>query len=361
MHHALADGVAANALLGNIVDGLGGDPRPARDRPQRRPGARAHPDLVRRSCGWPWSTRSLQIGSLPGLLSRTVQGGRPRCCGTGAPRRSRCRARCSTYRARRSTARSPRAATSPPPPCRIAEIKEVQRAHGVTMNDVVLAVVGGAAAPLAAGRGASCPTRSLVAGVPVATDAAGRRPAARRQPGLEHLHLAGHRHRRPARAAARRSPGPRASPSSSTDAGPEHARRLGAVRPAGAAERGDAALLALAAPPRTTRRRSTWWSPTCAVPASRSRSRARALRDLFSVGPILEGIGLNVTAWSYVRPDELLLPQLPRPGRTTWRPWWPSFPAHSRSCARRRVHQHEEAETRSSTIRTRRSPPRAGR
>ena len=24
------------------------------------------------------------------------------------------------------------------------------------------------------------------------------------------------------------------------------------------------------------------------------------LRDLFSVGPILEGIGLNVTAWSYV-------------------------------------------------------------
>ena len=25
-----------------------------------------------------------------------------------------------------------------------------------------------------------------------------------------------------------------------------------------------------------------------------------ALRDLYSVGPILEGIGLNVTAWSYV-------------------------------------------------------------
>jgi diacylglycerol O-acyltransferase len=25
-----------------------------------------------------------------------------------------------------------------------------------------------------------------------------------------------------------------------------------------------------------------------------------ALTDLFSVGPILEGIGLNVTAWSYV-------------------------------------------------------------
>ena len=49
-----------------------------------------------------------------------------------------------------------------------------------------------------------------------------------------------------------------------------------------------------------TRRPSTWWSPTCAVRASRSRSRARTLRDLFSVGPILEGIGLNVTAWSYV-------------------------------------------------------------
>src|SRR4029079_12163158 len=34
MHHALADGVAANALLGNIVDGLAADTRPARDRPR---------------------------------------------------------------------------------------------------------------------------------------------------------------------------------------------------------------------------------------------------------------------------------------------------------------------------------------
>ena len=34
MHHALADGVAANALLGNLVDAPGDDVRPARERPR---------------------------------------------------------------------------------------------------------------------------------------------------------------------------------------------------------------------------------------------------------------------------------------------------------------------------------------
>ena len=63
---------------------------------------------------------------------------------------------------------------------------------------------------------------------------------------------------------------------------------------------GDEALLPLPrgrpAPPA----RSTWSSPTCAGPGSRSRSRAPTCATCSASGPILEGIGLNVTAWSYV-------------------------------------------------------------
>ena len=104
MHHALADGVAANALLGNIVDGLGGDPRPARtargatDGSSRRRPGRADP-------AWRCVDAVRQIGrpARPGL--------RGRCAAVAAVVRhrraldgARCRDRCSTCRARRSTA-----------------------------------------------------------------------------------------------------------------------------------------------------------------------------------------------------------------------------------------------------------------
>ena len=65
MHHALADGVAANALLGNIVDGLGADPRPARDRPRARRSARADPDLVRPAADRPGRRRAARSATCP--------------------------------------------------------------------------------------------------------------------------------------------------------------------------------------------------------------------------------------------------------------------------------------------------------
>ena len=194
-----------------------------RRRARRRPAAGPRPTPSRRTCSSrrrPGSQQLrmalvdavLQIGQLPGLLSRTAKA-------VAAVLRHR---RASTLHgaapvarrtpAPRSTAPSPPAATSPPPRSRSHEIKEVQRAHGVTMNDVVLAVVGGALRRWLRGQG-ELPERSLVAGVPVATDVPGVGPAARRQPGLEHLHLARDRHRRPARSGCGRSRGPPASPS----------------------------------------------------------------------------------------------------------------------------------------------------
>ena len=117
MHHALADGVAANALLGNIVDGLGGDPRPARDRPHRELVLEPTPTWFEQ-LRMALVDAVLQIGRLPELLSRTCEGGRRRAAPSPRIDASRFPARCSTYPAPRSTARSPRAATSPPRCCR---------------------------------------------------------------------------------------------------------------------------------------------------------------------------------------------------------------------------------------------------
>ena len=85
MHHALADGVAANALLGNIVDGLGGDPRPARDRPRPRCDARADADLVRPAAAGAGRRDAADRPAARACVSRTVRRS-PRCCATGGRR-----------------------------------------------------------------------------------------------------------------------------------------------------------------------------------------------------------------------------------------------------------------------------------
>ena len=111
--------------------------------------------------------------------------------------------------------------------------------------------------------------------------------------------------------------------------------------------------------PRTTRRRSTSWSPTCAVPASRSRSRARTLRDLFSVGPDPRGHRAQRHRLVLRGPDELLLPRLPRPGPRPGAPGGRASPrargaAHDEGCCMMRKPTAEVDRPH------RRSPPPAG-
>ena len=215
--------------------------RRATGRGSTSPSSRRRPGSSRR--GWPWSTRSRRSAACPvcwparsGRSPRLVARSASRTCTVPRPLLDVPRMLFNgALTARRNFATCTLS---------MAEIKEVQRAHGVTMNDVVLAVVGGALRRWLLAREAADR-------LPGGRRARGHRPArraaaARRQPGLEHVHLAGHRHRGPARAAAQHLPDDRGVQDRPAHAGAGHARGLGAVRPAGSAERGDAALLPLA-------------------------------------------------------------------------------------------------------------------
>ena len=170
MHHALADGIAANALLGNVTDDPGAEgvldpgppftlePTPSRGRQVRM----ALVDAAR------------QAFTLPALLWRTVRAltalvRHKRRSPVAVPRPVLDVPRTSFNGA--LTPRRGFATCSLP----MDELKRVRKAHDVTLNDVVLAVVSGALRRWLAARG-ELPSVSLVAGVPVGTDEPGAPP-----------------------------------------------------------------------------------------------------------------------------------------------------------------------------------------
>lgn len=288
MHHTLADGIAANALLANVVDGTPrvSVPQPLESTPRRRDLARvAIRDAV------------LKVADVPGLLLRTVRnvvalGRRERPVGVRVPRVLLDTPR-TPFNGALTTRRS-FATTSLP----LAEIKQVRAAHDVTVNDVVLAVVGGALRSWLLERG-ELPTRSLTAGVPVATDAIGSEPR-----------LGGNRVSNLFTVLA-------------TDVGDPRERLLTISRTTREAKRIQQALgadmladwveftppAALGAVLRlysrlrlADRHRAPFNVVVSNVPGPREPATIGGigLADLFSVGPLIEGIGLNVTVWSYV-------------------------------------------------------------
>ena len=296
MHHALADGVAANALLGNIVDGLGGDPRPARHRPRRELELEPTPSWFEQ-LRMALVDAVLQIGRLPGLVSRTVRA-------IGAVLRHRKASSVQVPRPLLDVPRTPfngaltarrNFATAQ---LRIAEIKEVQRAHGVTMNDVVLAVVGGALRRWLIAR-ELLPARSLVAGVPVAADAPGAGPR-----------LGGNRVSNIFTSLATDLDDPldrlRAISRTTGESKLIH-QTLGATMLVDWVQFTPPAPMTAAMRLYSRSRAASYHPPPFNVVVSNVRGPGEPvsisgahLRDLYSVGPILEGIGLNVTAWSYV-------------------------------------------------------------
>jgi diacylglycerol O-acyltransferase len=296
MHHALADGVAANALLANIVDGAGADPRPARARPRRELELEPTPtwsEQVRLAL----TDAIRQIGQLPGLVSRTLRAVaavlRHRRASTVSVPRPLLDVPRTPFNGALTSRRNFATATLP-----IDRIKEVQRAHGVTMNDVVLAVVGGALRRYLASRG-ELPTRSLVAGVPVATDVPGAGPR-----------LGGNRVSNifTSLATDLDDPGERLTSISRTTGESKMIHEtLGANMLVDWVQFAPPAPLTAAMQLYSRSRAASYHPPPFNVVVSNVRGPADAvsisgakLRDLFSVGPILEGIGLNVTAWSYV-------------------------------------------------------------
>ena len=288
LHHALADGNAANNLLANATGAMtatGGPPTRLERTPSRSElVSTALVDAVK------------QAFSLPALLKRTI---------SGLVKLVRIR-RGSEVSPPRPILDVPRTSFNGPLGSRrnfatvvlsLDEIKAARHEHDVSLNDVVLGVVSGALRRWFDATGER-PTSSLTAGVPVGTDPPDQPP---------------------------RLEGNRVSnmfTTLATDVDDPHERLRTISRVTDAAKLVHRTLgpdmfidWVQFTPPAPfggfmrlySRMRAASWHPSpfnvvvsnVAGPREEMFLGDARLVDLFSVGPILEGIGLNVTAWSY--------------------------------------------------------------
>lgn len=294
MHHALADGSAANALLANIADVRAPGVPQAPD--ERYEVARQIPGpllLVRHAL----HDAVAQIGLLPRLLARTVRG----LLGVLGERRAGARPPVPVLHAPRvsfngalTPARSFATVSLP-----LADLKRVRARHdGVTLNDVVLATVSGAIRRWMADRGER-PSTSLLAGVPVGTEGTSAVPR-----------LGGNRVSNLFTTLATdvEDPVTRLRTISRTTADAKRVQqRLGPSMLADWSQftppRPFAAMMRAYSRIRAAEWHSAPFSAIVSnVPGPREPVSigGALLADLFSVGPLVDGVGLNVTVWSYV-------------------------------------------------------------
>jgi len=295
LHHALADGVAAAELLANVMD-LEPDPP---DPPASPAGGWAGEKLPsRRALLWAevadiWAA----IGKLPGLIARTIRamlavGRRRRTAAVSPPLPVLDTPNVSFSTS--LTARRSFATTTLP----LDDLRAVKAAAGATVNDVLLTLVAGALRDYLNDRG-ELPDAPLVAGVPVSTD---RPDEMRRLGGNKVSNLF------------------TALPTNLDDP----LARLAAVHEVTVAAKEVHNLLGVDmladwveyTPPRpyawlarqysrfriADRHRPPINVVVSNVPGPRDPlyiAGAR-LEAIYSVGPVLENIGLNVTAWSYL-------------------------------------------------------------
>jgi diacylglycerol O-acyltransferase len=287
LHHALADGNAANNLLGNVTGerGPAGPPHALEPTPSRmRLVADAVTDFVR------------QLFSLPELLRRTAINVtalvKIRRGSDVSPPRPVLDVPRTSFNAALGPRRNFATCT-----LSLTEVKKVKEKHGVTVNDVVLGIVGGALRRWLDERGER-PRGSLTAGVPVGTDPPGSSPRlmGNRVSTLfttlatdiddPHARLAEIHRVTEASKVVQRTLGPdmlidwvQFTPPAPFSAGMRLYSRASAA---------------------------SWHAAPFNVVVSNVAGPREELMlgdarlvDLFSVGPILEGIGLNVTVWSY--------------------------------------------------------------
>ena len=287
LHHAVADGNAANNLLANAT----GVMRPSGERAvlERTP---SRGRLVRAAL----VDGTKQAFSLPGLLVRTVSSllgvFRLRRGSNVSPPRPILDTPRTPFNGPLASRRSFATCTLP-----LEEIKRIKTAQEVTLNDVVLAVVAGALRRWLIDRG-ELPRKSLTAGVPVGVDAPGEAPR-----------LSGNRVSNMFTTLATDISDPHErlqTISRVTDAAKLQQKTLGPnilidwtrftpPAPFGAVMRLYSRLGAAS------------WHPApfnvvvsnVAGPREEITLGDFRLDDLFSVGPLIEGIGLNVTVWSY--------------------------------------------------------------
>lgn len=293
MHHAMADGVAANALLANITD-LSSTARPAAPATTWTPEPIPQPSDVARVA---LVDAVKQIAWIPGLLLRTF---RSLLALVQHKRQSEVRTPLPVLDTPRTsfngaiTARRSFATASLP----MDDFKRVKKAHGVTLNDVVLAVVGGALRSWLDARDEH-PSGSLVAGVPVSTDEAGSAPRLVGNAVSNMFTTLG---------TSIADPVERLLEVSRVTAEAKHVQRALGMKmledwvqftppaPFSAVMRAYSRLRAADLHPAPFNVVvSNVPGPTVPVWIAGAR-----LTDLYSVGPILQGIGLNVTVWSYL-------------------------------------------------------------
>lgn len=294
MHHALADGAAANALLANVTDvRSAATPEAVQEEYATTDKLPSRLNLLRHA----WADAARQLLDLPDLLRRTFLGVRgvirARRAGADAPVPVLHAPRVS-FNGSLTPLRSFATVSLP-----LAELKRIRLQHdGVTLNDIVLATASGALRRWLAAHDEH-PASSLLAGVPVSTDERGAVP---RLGGNQVSNLF------TTLATDVDDPVARLRRISETTA---HAKeihaQLGASilvdwsqftppRPFAAAVRAYSKL------------RAASWHPAAFsaivsnVPGPREPAAVGGARlaDLFSVGPLVDGIGLNVTVWSYV-------------------------------------------------------------
>lgn len=294
MHHALADGAAANALLANVTDVRSAATAELAQEEfavaTRAPRASL---LVRHAL----HDAVQQFRVVPGLLLRTLRG----LLGVLAERRGGVRTPLPVLHAPRvsfngalTPARSFATVTLP-----LAELKRVRAQHpGTTLNDIVLAMTSGALRRWLAAHDEH-PASSLLAGVPISAD---ERDAVPRLGGNRVSNL---------------------FTTLATDVDDPAERLQTIARTTAQAKRIQARLgtsiladWSQFTPPRPfaaavraySRLRAASWHPAAFsaivsnVPGPREPATVGGARlgDLFSVGPLVDGIGLNVTVWSYV-------------------------------------------------------------
>jgi diacylglycerol O-acyltransferase / wax synthase len=290
IHHAVADGSAASALLANVMSmsSLGETVHEDRWVPEELPSARR---LLRTAL----RDHLTQLVHLPGLVGRT--GGNVR-----SVLRHRRRSKVATpvpildtprteFNGALGTTRSFATTVLSFP-----DARTVKRAFGVTLNDVVLGVVSGALRRYLIERGC-LPERPLVAGIPVGTDSGSDRLVGNRVSNM--------------------------FTSLATDLD-DPVERLLAINEVTAEAKTLQQLIGVETfrdwvqytPPRpyawfmrqySRRRIADRHAPPINLvvsnvpgPSERLFAAGVPLQEIYSVGPVLEGIGLNITVWSYL-------------------------------------------------------------
>jgi diacylglycerol O-acyltransferase len=285
IHHALADGVASANLLARGI-GLRGKPDADRDSYVADP-APTKGELVRSA----FVDHLRQIGRLPGVMRYTAQGLR---------------------RVRRSSRKLSPELTRPftPPPTfmnhkldterkfatatlALADVKETGKHLGATINDLVLAISAGALRKLLL-RYDGHADHPLLASVPVSFDFSPERISGNRFTGMmvavptdceDPLDWVGNSHE--AAVSAKES---------HQLVGPELVSRWSAYFPPAPAE----ALFRWLAD--KDGQNKVLNLPISNVPGPRERGRVGGalVTEIYSVGPLTAGSGLNITVWSYV-------------------------------------------------------------